>query len=137
MAANVLQLRGLERSAQVFVFDIEHAVGVIQRTLHDLILAHALLGRQIHGHAAHGALTQHPHGGIGIPGSRVLLELVMLGQYVLERFGQNLLQCFHLGLHGFKLRFTLQRGSGFFGLCSGVFRHRYAAIGIELGNGEI
>ena len=28
-------------------------------------------------------------------------------------------------------------GSGFFGLCSGVFRQRHAAIGIELGNGEI
>ena len=61
----------------------------------------------------------------------------MLGQNVLERPGQNLLQLLHLGLHGFELRFTLQRGSGFFGLCSGVFRQRHAAIGIELGNGEI
>lgn len=119
MAANVLQLRGLERAAQVFILNIEHAVGIVQRTLDHLFLAQALLGRQVHGHAAHGALTQHPHGGIGIPGRSVLLELFMLGQNVLERPGQNLLQLLHLGLHGFELRFTLQRGSGFFGLCSG------------------
>ena len=71
----------------------------------------------------------------------VMLErddnVVVFGQDVVERLGQNLLQALHLGLQGLELRFALQ------GLCGrvggGVRRlgHGQAAIGVELGNGEI
>jgi len=133
---NVRQLRRGHGAAQVFVFDIEHLVGIGQGAGHHLLLAHALLGRQIHRHAAHGALRQHPHRPERIPRGGGFLGLVVLGQDLGQRLGQDFLQLRHLGLQRFQLRLALQcLGSGVGGSvrCCG---HGQAAVGVGLGDGE-
>ena len=54
MPRNVRELRRGHAAAEVFVFDIEYLVGIGHGAGHHLFFAHALRGRQVHRHAAHG-----------------------------------------------------------------------------------